>query len=326
MTKQPLISIIIPIYNEVINIPLIHKALAKQMKKLSYRFEMVFIDDGSSDGSLGAIEKIAKDDKKVQIIEFARNFGKEAAISAGLHEAKGDAAIMIDADLQHPPELLGEFIAKWRSGADVVVGVKKYSDDEGRFKKLTSDWFYKIFNFFTSTDLIPHATDYRLLDRCVLDAFDGLTERDRMTRGLIDWMGYRRQYIHFEAPARRHGEAAYGVRQLFGLAKNTFTSHSMLPLRLAGYLGALIIAVTGPLGIFMYIEKFPMNDIHNFHFTGTALLAVMTLFMVGIILICLGLVALYIERIHVEVTNRPLYIMRKRLSLKDRRPVETEEA
>ncbi len=287
---------------------------------------MIFVDDGSSDGSLGAIEKIAENDKRIKIIEFARNFGKEAAISAGLHEARGDAAIMIDADLQHPPELLGEFITKWESGADVVVGVKKYSHNEGRFKKLTSDWFYKIFSTFTSTDLIPHATDYRLLDRCVIDAFDGLTERDRMTRGLIDWMGFRRKYIHFEAPPRKHGEAAYGVRQLFGLAKNTFTSHSMLPLRLAGYLGALIIFITGPLGLFMYVEKFPMNNIHGFSFTGTALLAVLILFLVGIILICLGLVALYIERIHVEVTNRPLYITRKRLSLKDRKPIETEEA
>lgn len=315
---QRLISIIVPIHNESQNIPLLYSAISKQFKKLSrYKFEMVMVDDGSRDDSLQQLQQLAGKDPRLHILEFARNFGKEAATSAGLHAAHGDAAILIDADLQHPPRYLSSFIEKWRKGADVVVGVRKYSHDESIFKRATSKLFYCLFGLVSSTNVTPHATDYRLLDRSVIDTFDQMTEHGRITRGLIDWLGYKRDYVEFEAPPRLHGQAAYSIRKLFKLAMDSFTAHSLMPLKFAGYLGAIIIMLAVPLGVFMYVEKYIMNDPYGLQFTGTAMLAVMILFLVGIILFCMGLIALYIARIHTEVMNRPLYVVRER-----RRPIE----
>lgn len=312
MTKQ-LISIIVPIHNESQNISPLYAALTEQLQKLSaYDYELVMIDDGSRDDSLKRLRYLAKRNHRVQVLELTRNFGKEAAISAGLHAAHGDAAILIDADLQHPPEHLGQFVKKWEKGADIVIGIRAYSAQEKWFKRFSSKLFYRLFRLLSSTDVVPHATDYRLLDRCAIDTFATLTERNRITRGLIDWLGFRRDYVSFTAPPRQHGEAGYNLRKLFSLAIDSFTSHSLLPLKLAGYLGIMIILITGPLGIFMYIEKYLMNDQYGMHFTGTAMLAVLTLFLVGTVLGCLGLVALYIARIHTEVMNRALYIIRQR--------------
>lgn len=312
MTRR-LISIIVPIHNESKNIPLLYSAILKQFKKLSsYQFEMVMVDDGSRDDSLDQLQKIAQKDRRLRIVEFARNFGKEAATSAGLHEARGDAAILIDADLQHPPEHITAFIGKWEKGADVVVGVREDSSGESFFKRCCSRLFYRLFGLVSSTNVVPHATDFRLLDRSAIDTFDRMTERNRMTRGLIDWLGYKRAYVKFKAAPRAHGQAAYSLRKLLDLAINSFTSHSLLPLKLAGYLGVLIITVTIPLGLFMYIEKYLLNDPLSLRFTGTAMLAILILFLVGVILFCMGLIALYIARIHVEVMNRPLYVVRER--------------
>lgn len=311
--SQQLISIIVPIHNESQNIPILYSAIIKQFKKLSdYKFEVIMVDDGSRDDSIVKLQQLSNNDPRVRVLEFARNFGKEAATSAGLHAAHGDAAILIDADLQHPPKYFPEFIKRWKKGADIVVGVREYSQDESLFKRTTSKLFYKLFGMASTTEVTPHATDFRLLDRTVIDAFSQLTERGRITRGLIDWLGYRRDYIEFEAPPRMHGEAAYTVSKLVKLALDSFTAHSLLPLKVAGYLGGIIIAITAPLGLFMYIEKYLLGDPYGLHFTGTAMLAVLILFLVGIILFCLGLVALYIARIHTEVMNRPLYVVRER--------------
>lgn len=312
MTQQ-LISIIVPIYNESQNIPLLYSAITQQFKKLSdYKFEVIMVDDGSRDDSLAKIQQLSRRDPRVRALEFARNFGKEAATSAGLHAAQGDAAILIDADLQHPPTYFSTFIKKWQKGADIVVGVREYSDKESLFKRATSKLFYRLFGMVSTTEVTPHATDFRLLDRTVIDAFSQLTERGRITRGLIDWLGYKRDYVAFDAPPRLHGEAAYTVSKLIKLAMDSFTAHSLLPLKVAGYLGGIIIAITVPLGLFMYVEKYLLGDPYGLQFTGTAMLAVLILFLVGIILFCLGLVALYIARIHTEVMNRPLYVVRER--------------
>jgi len=317
---QRLISIIVPIHNESQNIPLLYSAILQQFKKLSnYKFELVMIDDGSRDDSLNRLEQLARKDSRLRVLEFARNFGKEAAISAGLHEAKGDAAILIDADLQHPPKHLKSFLDKWKKGADVVVGVREYSDSESWFKKTTSSLFYRLFGMVSTTEVVPHATDYRLLDRSVIDNFARMTEHGRITRGLIDWLGYKRDYVEFEAPPRVHGEAQYTVGKLFKLALDSFTSHSLLPLKLAGYLGIAIIVSTVPLGLFMYVEKYLLGDPLGLRFTGTAMLAVLIIFLVGIILFCMGLMALYIARIHTEVMNRPLYVVRGRMKVESKK-------
>lgn len=305
-----MISIIVPIYNESPNIIRLHRAIASAVQTVPHTFEFLFVDDGSSDDSLKRLRQIVKKDKRARVIELARNFGKEIAVTAGLHRARGDAAIIMDADLQHPPKLLPQFIEEWEKGADVVVGVKEYAKDTTWFKRVTSHGFYAILAKVSQANITPHASDFRLVNRKVIDTFRQFTERNRMTRGLIDWSGFKRRYIHFKVPPREYGEAGYTYRQLFRLALNSFTAYSMLPLKFAGWLGWLILIVSSALGGFVFVEKYLLNDPMNLDIRGTAILAIILLFLVGVVLVCLGFVALYIARIHDEVTNRPLYIIR----------------
>ncbi len=315
MTQQ-LISIIVPVYNEAPNIPVLHKEITKHVRGLPYNFEFVFVDDGSEDNSANAIEDLAHRKKHVRLIELSRNFGKEAAVTAGLHAAKGDAAIILDADLQHPPSIIKKFIQKWRKGAEVVIGVKRYGKSTDWFQRLTSEWFYKIIKPMSESEIIPHAADYRLLDRRVIDEFSRLREHNRITRGLIDWLGFRRDYVPFDVAPRRHGERSYTFRKRLALAMHSFTAYTLLPLKLAGYLGNAILALSAPAGIFLAIETYIVHDPLGWHVTGTAMLAIMILFLIGMVLSCLGLIALYIAQIHAEVADRPLYVVREHLDAK----------
>ncbi len=310
--QQQLISVIVPVYNESQSLPHFYAELMHHIRKIRHRFEVIFVDDGSADNSAGYIRELTLRDNRVKLIEFARNFGKEVAVSAGLHAASGDAAIILDADLQHPPKLIGRFIKSWEKGAEVVVGVRRYSHEEGLMKRAGSWVFYRIMEKISTTKVTPNATDYRLLDRCAIDAFNKFTEHARLARGLIDWLGFKREYVKFVAPPRRHGTAQYSFRKLLHLAVNSFTSHSLLPLKLAGYLGTLILVGAGTMGVFFYVERYVLNDPYNLHISGTAMLATLILFLVGMVLACMGLVALYIARIHEEVINRPLYITRQK--------------
>lgn len=306
------ISIVIPIYNEAPNVTPLYRAVKSIVNKLPQEFEFIFVDDGSSDDSAKRIRNVAREDKAVHVVELARNFGKEIAVTAGIHEAHGDAAVIMDADLQHPPELLPEFVEEWEKGADVVVGVKKYGKDASWFKRFTSESFYTLLSKVSSSKITPHASDFRLINRNVIDAFKTFTERNRMTRGLIDWAGFEQHYVYFEVPPRLHGEARYTYRKLFGLAINSFTAYSMLPLKFAGWLGWFILLASTLLGVGTVVEKYVLGDPMGLDITGTAFLAILLLFLVGVVLVCLGFVALYIARIHDEVVNRPLYIVKNK--------------
>jgi len=309
--NKKVISLVVPLYNEETNLKLLHKALDKAVAKLPYRFEMIFIDDGSIDGSGEELRKLATKDNRIKIIEFVRNFGKEVATTAGLNHAQGAAAILIDADLQHPPDLIPEFVEKWKAGAEVVVGVRRGKEHTSWLKSLAGRWFYRILNAMSPTKVIPMATDYRLLDRAVIDEFNRFTEHSRMTRGLIDWLGFRRDFVYFEAAKRQYGQAKYSFRKLFGLAVQSFVALSLFPLKAAGYAGVIITLMSGFFGLFILINKYALNDPWHLNFSGSAILAVIILFMVGVILMALGLMALYIAHIHAEVANRPLYVVRK---------------
>ena len=325
MTEQ-LVSIIVPVHNEEGNLQPLYEELTRSVDHEAFDFEFIFVDDGSRDKSLHRLEKMARRDHRIRLVEFARNFGKEAAISAGLHAARGDAAIMIDADLQHPPSLIPQFLAKWQRGADVVVGVKSYSKGESWFKRWASARFYQIMKKISHTNITPHASDFRLLDRKVMDVFSRLTERNRMTRGLIDWLGFRRAYVHFEAGTRLSGQPSYNLRRLIALAINSFTTYSLVPLKLAGYLGVAILALGIPAGIGAYVERYLLDDPLHWQIRGTAMLAILTVILVGLVLACLGLVSLYIANIHAEVTNRPLYVVRRHVEgLPEDAPVMTLE-
>lgn len=320
MENKTLISIIVPIYNEAENIPNFFGALKKILSSLEkkYGWEIVFVDDGSADSSVIELKKIsnfeapAQEINPVHILEFSRNFGKEAALSAGLKEARGEAAIMIDADFQHPMELIPDFIRKWEAGAEVVIGIRKTNKRAGLIKRAGSFLFYRIIGKISSVHLIPNETDFRLINREVINAFNKLAESNRMTRALIDWLGFKRDYIYFEANERANGHAGYNFMKLVSLALNSFVSLSLFPLKLAGYLGLIIILTAGPFGLYVMIGKYVFNLAYASSFSGPAQLAFLITFLVGIILASLGLMALYIAHIHDEVLDRPLYVLRER--------------
>jgi dolichol-phosphate mannosyltransferase len=307
------ISIVVPVHNESLNIRPLYQEVRQQLQRLKYQFELIFVDDGSTDNSVAEIERLAKRDKRIHLIELARNFGKEPAVTAGLNHATGDAALMIDADLQHPPHLIGKFIGEWKKGADVVVGVKQYDKRESWLKRFTSRMFYGLFRRVArDVALTPHGTDFRLVDRKVIDAFNQLSEHNRITRGLIDWLGFKRSYVHFKTEMRRNGRPSYNYRSLVTLAINTFTAYSLLPLKIAGYLGWAILLTATPAGILLYVEQYIMNDPMHFNVSGTGMLGLLLLVLIGMVLVCLGMMALYIAHIYAEVTNRPLYVVRRR--------------
>ncbi len=312
MTKH--ISIIIPCYNEADNIQPLYEAMTEVLRPLEYNFELLFVDDGSQDGSQKVIDGLPSTEKfQVKQVALSRNFGKEIALTAGLDACTGAAAIMIDADLQFPPKYLPNFIAKWEQGADVVIGLREETKHYAPLpKRIGSRLFYKLLNAMSDIPIQRGATDFRLVDRVVIDEFKRFTERRRLTRGLIDWLGFERAYVQFTPARREDGVTGYPLARLIGLAMSSFTSNSLFPLRLTSYIGSVIALLSGLLGVFVIIEGGILNDPWNLKFTGTACLGILTIFLIGIVMVALGLIALYIATIHTEVINRPLYAVRRK--------------
>lgn len=296
-------------YNEAENARPMYNKLLDVFRGIPYDFELLFVDDGSKDDTVVHLMDLAEKDGRVRPVELARNFGKEVALSAGLHNARGDLAIMIDADLQHPPELIPDFIEKWEQGADLVIGVRK-DYKVPWFKRQCSKMFYLLINKLSDTDIVPHATDFRLVDRQVINSFNLFTERNRITRGLFDWLGYKRNFIYFETQERANGAPTYSFRKLIQLAINSLVGHTIFPLRIAGYVGALIIIVSLPLAAFIFFDRYILMNPFGFDFSASAILAVINLLLSGLILGSLGLMSLYLANMHTEVTNRPLYVKR----------------
>lgn len=308
--QAPTLSIVIPSYNEESNIAPFYKILTKELSKdKKLNFEILYVNDGSRDGTVAEIKKLAKSDDRVRLLNFSRNFGKELATTAGIHHAKGDAIIMIDADGQHPAELIHEFLKKWRAGAKVVIGVRKKNQKEGFVKRYGSKLFYKLFNSTTGMKLMPGATDFTLIDRVVQQEFKRLRERNRITRGLIDWIGFKKDTIEFEANARMAGEAGYKFSKLVGLAMNSFVAMSLAPLYFSGYAGLVITPLAFITGLFVIIEQLILGDPIGLKITGTAMLGILLVFLVGLLLMSQGITALYVSHIHTESQDRPLYIV-----------------
>lgn len=306
------ISVVIPVYNEEKNVPLISQEIADVFSLLTYDYEVIFVNDGSRDNSLLEILRLSEKNPKIKGLDFSRNFGKEPALSAGCHIASGDAVITMDADLQHPASLIPELIRHWEDGFEVVYTVRKKNEGASLTKRVTSRMYYWLFNRITSVTTEPRSTDFRLLDKKVVEVFRGFPERERMFRGMVDWMGYKRSRVEFVARERKYGQAGYSYAKLFGLAINSFTSFSLLPLKLAGYLGLTITTLSGLLLVVMILSEFLSGW---WAFTPLSILATINIFLVGIVLISLGFVALYIARIHSEVINRPLYIVREKVNM-----------
>jgi dolichol-phosphate mannosyltransferase len=308
------ISIVIPAYNEEKNIPLMYSGLQKTFDLLRdrYFFEIIFVNDGSTDETLVEIEKLAENDKNVKYIDFSRNFGKEIAMTAAINICQKDTCIILDADLQHPVESIPEFIEKWEQGAEVVVGVRENNKSDSWIKKIGSKAFYSLIKKISEVNVVSNSTDFRLLDKVVIEQFNRFTETNRMTRALIDWMGFKREYIYFKANERINGDASYSFWKLFKLAMNSFVSLSMLPLKLAGHLGFIITLISGIAGIYIFLGKYIFHTHFASTFSDAENLAILILFLVGIILISIGLLAFYVANIQSEVVNRPLYVIRKK--------------
>ena len=317
MTKsqQPTLSVVVPVYNEVAGLPVFHESLLAAIHQaVQDSFELIYCDDGSSDGSSDVIQKWHRNNSRIKLLRLTRNFGKEIAVTAGIHEAIGDAVMTIDADDQHPVDLIPKFVQCWKDGAKVVIGLRTFNQKEGFIKRFGSKIFYKFFNRVAGMKLVPGATDFRLIDRSVQQQFSAMTERNRITRGLIDWLGYDREYIQFVANPRAAGEAGYSFRKLTKLAIDSMVSLSISPLYLAAYVGAFVLPVSILLGLFMLINA-AAGDPLNLHATGSAYVMVLLLFLVGILLVSQGIIGLYLSHIHSETQNRPLYVIDKHKSV-----------
>lgn len=304
------ISVVVPVFNEANGLVHFHTELVSVLRgaDLYEGSEIIYCDDGSSDDSRLILDALAKKDAHIKTIIFSRNFGKESALTAGITQASGDAIITLDADEQHPIELIPTFIDLWKNGAKVVVGVRDRSES-GWLQKLESKVFYMLFNRISSQKLVPGSTDFRLIDSSVREPFLQLAESNRMTRALIDWLGFKQQFVRFTPNKRQAGAPTYGHGKLFRLAMDSVVSLSPRPLYLLGYLGTIVTAFAFILGICVLIEQVIFNDPLSWNFTGTAMLGILMLFFIGVVLISQGVLAVYISHIHTESKKRPLYII-----------------
>jgi dolichol-phosphate mannosyltransferase len=307
-----MISIIIPVYNEQENIELLFNRLISSSKLWNDSFELLFVDDGSSDNSYSLLKEIADRQDNVKIIKLSRNFGHQAAISAGIKLAKGDAAIIMDADLQDPPELLTKFIEEWKNGTEVVYAVRK-NRKENIFKKIGYMSFYWILQKIVSDINIPiDAGDFCLMDRKVIDVLNSMTEENRFVRGLRAYAGYNQKGIEYDRPNRASGSPKYTFSKLIRLAIDGILDFSIIPLRIATFLGAFISITSFIIGLFFIIHRILNFKVFGYSPTdtpGLASLAVGIFFLGGVIMFMLGIIGEYIGKIYMEVKNRPSYII-----------------
>ncbi len=309
------LSVVVPVYNEADGLGLFYPLLKQEMEMLPIEaYEVIMVNDGSSDKSAEELEKLAAENSQVRILNLTRNFGKEAALSAGLHNVSGDVVVMLDADGQHPPTKIAQFLDAYKEGYDMVVGVRTLNLDEKSLKKAGNRLYYKLLKLSGISHLQPRVTDFRVMKREVVDEFCKLTERRRITRGLFDWMGFSTTYIEFEAPERLAGTATYNMKKLTYLAIDSILSNSRKPLAISFALGSFMSTV-GLLGsIFIAIETYLLNDPLNLNFSGASLLILITLFMIGLVLVSQGIASLYLARIYEEAQDRPLYIINRSTS------------
>ena len=305
-----LLSIIVPIHNEAEGIKsFVNDSLLPVAEKLSYNYELILVNDGSTDDTLKIIQSLASKNPKIKILSLSRNFGKEPALSAGLMYAKGDAAITIDADGQQPPKLIPDFIKKWENGAEIVTGVRDHYTKHGLIPKLGSKLFYKLLHLMGNRSTVPGSTDFRLVDRVVINEFNKLSEHNRITRGLIDWLGFKQEYISYIYGVRTAGKPSYSFKKLFHLAIDSFVSMSTTPLVIFGYIGVFITIASFILGLFCIINQYILGDPLQLYWNGAVQLAIFITFLIGLLMISQAITALYISHIHAETQGRPLYIV-----------------
>jgi glycosyltransferase involved in cell wall biosynthesis len=306
----PELSVIVPLLNEAENLPLLAERLTKVMEPLG-SFEVVFVDDGSTDASVEAIRRLNAADPRFRCVSLSRNFGKEIAIAAGLEHVRGRAAILIDADLQHPPEMIARFVELWRQGYENVYGQRVDRSTDSALRRALTERFYKLFEAFGETPLPSGAGDFRLLDRKAIDALNAMPERARFSKGLYAWIGFKSVGVPFEVAERAHGESKFSYRKLTRFALDGLTSFSSLPLQVWTYVGFCISALALSAAVYFLIEYI----VRGATTPGFATLIISVMLMSGVQLLSLGVLGGYIGRIFSEVKRRPLYIVGERIGL-----------
>lgn len=297
-----MISIVTPVYNEEENVVFFHDEVTKVMEKLDMDYELLYVNDGSTDDTNRLIHELAKTDKHVRAVTFARNFGHQIAITCGMDLARGAAVITMDGDMQHPPALIPTLIKKWEEGYDIVQTVRTSTEDSGFVKKMTSAGFYAVINSISKTPVIPGGSDFRLIDRKALHIFLKFREHSRFIRGIIGGLGFRQTTIQFEAPARHAGTSKFSMRKMIHFAMDGILTNSTVPLRIAFYVG-ILSGIIGVLLVFHVIYCYLMEEV----VPGWATMTILISLFGSMNLMGLGIIGEYIGRIYEESKNRPLY-------------------
>ena len=315
MTNQT-ISIIIPFLNEEENLPLLYKRIIHLFNALPQQLELLFIDDGSTDQSLAWVKHTAQNNPAVNYIQLSRNFGHQRAITAGMHHCQGDAAIIIDADLQDPPEVIIDLIAKWNEGYEIVHAVRSERKGETPLKKVLAHLFYRLMSQITEVEMTVDAGDFRLIDRKALNALNNMPEQHRYMRGLAAWIGFRQATVHYVREARHAGVTKYPLVKSIALALNAITSFSGTPLRLIFYLGNLLCILSLGITLYLFITWTLIQQAPPPH-AGTTYLTLAIFFVSGLQMLCMGILSQYLRRVFDEIKQRPLYLIHE-TNLKDR--------
>ncbi len=308
------ISVVVPFHNEAGGIERFHAELHSALHELnSYTFEIICIDDGSSDATLAELLAIVERDPRVRVLELSRNFGKEAALTAGIDASRGDAVIAMDADLQDPPQLIARLLEEWQRGADVVLARRTDRSRDSFLKRMTAGLFYRIHNRVSSVQIPENVGDFRLLDRAAVDALKALPERQRFMKGLFAWIGFRTATVDYARGARASGASKFSGWRLWNFALEGFTSFSTVPLRIWTYIGAIGAFLTFVYALFIILRTLILGvDV-----PGYASLLVAVLFLGSLQLLSVGLLGEYIGRVYLESKRRPVYIVRREFGKRD---------
>lgn len=309
------VSVIVPMYYEEEVAEECYKRLKKVLEHINnYEYEIIFINDGSKDKTLGILVDIANKDKNVKVISFSRNFGHQCAVTAGLQYVTGDAIVIIDADLQDPPELIPEMLKLWEDGNEVIYGKRKSREGESKFKLLTASMFYRTLNALSDVEIPRDTGDFRLVDRKVVDVINALPEHNKFLRGLFSWVGFKQTPFEYERKERYAGKTKYPLKKMLKLAKDGIFSFSTKPLKIVGTMGIISIAIS--IIILIYAILSYVFDWNNLTAGWTSLMVTMT-FLSGMILISLWMIGEYIGRIYDETKRRPQYIIERTFNIRE---------
>lgn len=298
-------SIVVPVYNEELVVNETYRRLKKVMNSTKEAYEIIFVNDGSKDKTVEMIKSICNIDRSIKLLSFSRNFGHQSAISAGMDHSQGKAVVVIDADLQDPPEIILKMIEKWKEGYDVVYGRRLQRKGETFFKKFTAKVFYRTLRSMTEVDMPVDTGDFRLIDRKVCDILKQLPEHNRYVRGLVSWIGFKQTGVEFVREERFAGETKYPLKKMLKFASDGLTAFSAKPLKLASYLGGIVSSLSLIYLIFEFIEGFFIES----DLLGFKLILAVIIFLIGILFLSLGIIGEYLNRIYDEAKGRPLYII-----------------